>query len=261
MANTSDPKFREAKSQQGGADVATQDLFRLDDRTIIVTGGAGYLGVEVSGAILESGGDVVSVDIFPSPPAELWSKLQVIANKHNRNLSYYQMDITKEQNVFSAFADLVHKLRYPIRGLVACAGVSDNGPAVEFSVERFRRLTEINLVGTFTVAQAVTREMQKADVGGSMVLVASMSGTVVDKGVDTAAYNSSKSGILQLGRSLVAEWGSRIGMPLIRWTGDNMLYRLSYVDEFRAPVLFLLGDGSSFMTAADLRVDGGYCAW
>ena len=46
-----------------------------------------------------------------------------------------------------------------------------------------------------------------------------------------------------------------------QWTSDNMLNRLSTVDEFRAPVLYLLGDGSSFMTGADLRVDGGHCAW
>lgn len=46
-----------------------------------------------------------------------------------------------------------------------------------------------------------------------------------------------------------------------QWTGDNMLYRLSTADEFRAPVLFMLADGSSFMTGADLRVDGGHCSW
>ncbi len=46
-----------------------------------------------------------------------------------------------------------------------------------------------------------------------------------------------------------------------QWTGDNMLYRLSLVDEYRGPVLFLLSDASGFMTAADLRVDGGHCAW
>ena len=40
-----------------------------------------------------------------------------------------------------------------------------------------------------------------------------------------------------------------------------MLYRLSTVDEYRAPVLFLLGDGSSFVTGTDLKVDGGYTAW
>ncbi|KAF0324336.1 short chain dehydrogenase reductase family [Colletotrichum asianum] len=146
---------------------------------------------------------------------------------------------------------------------------------------------EINVTGTFAVAQAVALEMRKANVDGSMVLTASMSGSVANKGVDTAAYNSSKSAVLQLGRSLAAEWGSRKGMPLIRvntlspgyiqnpateealrkpgmkaqWTGDNMLYRLSLVDEFRGPILFLLGDASSFMTGADLRVDGGHCAW
>jgi NAD(P)-dependent dehydrogenase (short-subunit alcohol dehydrogenase family) len=107
------------------------------------------------------------------------------------------------------------------------------------------------------------------------------------QGVDTAGYNSSKAAVHQLARSLAAEWGSRVGVPLIRvnslspgyirtaataealqkpgmesqWVGDNMLYRLSTVDEFRGPVIFLLGDGSSFMTAADLRVDGGHCAW
>jgi NAD(P)-dependent dehydrogenase (short-subunit alcohol dehydrogenase family) len=46
-----------------------------------------------------------------------------------------------------------------------------------------------------------------------------------------------------------------------QWVADSMLFRLSTVDEFRAPVLFLLGDGSSYMTGADLRVDGGHCAW
>jgi NAD(P)-dependent dehydrogenase (short-subunit alcohol dehydrogenase family) len=107
------------------------------------------------------------------------------------------------------------------------------------------------------------------------------------QGVDTAGYNASRAAVHQLARSLAAEWGYRVGIPLIRvntlspgyirmaataealqkpgmetqWTGDNMLYRLSTVDEFRAPVLFLLGDGSSFMTAADLRVDGGHCVW
>ena len=195
--------------------------------------------------------------------------------------------MTSADSVTQAIFAVAASARYPIRGLVACAGVSDKDPATEFSVERFRRLMDINVTGTFLAAQAVAREMRKANVSGSVVLVASMSGTNVNKGVDTAAYNTSKSGVLQLARSLAAEWGSRAGMPLIRvntlspgyirtaatvdtlkipgieeqWCGDNMLNRLSTVDEFRAPVLFLLGDGSSFMTASDLRVDGGHCAW
>lgn len=46
-----------------------------------------------------------------------------------------------------------------------------------------------------------------------------------------------------------------------QWEGDSMLYRLSWTDEFRGPVLYLLGDASSYMTGSELRVDGGHCAW
>ncbi|OHF04027.1 D-arabinitol 2-dehydrogenase [Colletotrichum orchidophilum] len=287
MSNTADPSFREVKARQGGPTTRTADLFRLDGRTIIITGGAGYLGIEVAQAVLEAGGNPVCLDIVTSPPSEPWNQLEKLASKSGQQLLYHRLDVTNENSITTVFKELVPTLHYPIRGLVACAGVSDNDPAHEFSIERFRRLMEINVTGTFAAAQAVALEMSKADVDGSMVLVASMSGTNVNKGVDTAAYNSSKSAILQLARSLAAEWGSRKGMPLIRvnslspgyirtpataeallkpgmenqWTGDNMLYRLSAVDEFRGPVLFLLGDASSFMTAADLRVDGGHCAW
>ncbi|KAE8419512.1 hypothetical protein BDV36DRAFT_282164 [Aspergillus pseudocaelatus] len=163
-------------------------------------------------------------------------------------------------------------LRYPLKGLVVCAGLSRNGPSTEFPISSFRRVLDINVTGTFLIAQAAAKELIKANVTGSIVFVASMSGYVSNKG---------------LTRSLAAEWGSRVGMPLIRvnslspgyirtaaraealqkpgmeaqWTGENMLFRLSTVDEFRAPVLFMLGDGSSFMTGTDLHVDGGHCSW
>ncbi|KAF9873837.1 short chain dehydrogenase reductase family [Colletotrichum karsti] len=287
MSNTAAPEFREVKTRQGGSHIRSLDLFRLDGRTIVITGGAGYLGIEVAGTVLEAGGDVVCLDIVASPPEEPWSNLADLAKQHDGKICYVRLDVTDAKAISDTFAKFVPGLRYPIRGFVGCAGVSDNDPAHEFSIERFRRLMEINVTGTFAAAQAVALEMKKADVSGSMVLVASMSGTNVNKGVDTAAYNSSKSALLQLARSLAAEWGSRKGMPLVRvntlspgyirtpattealqkpgmenqWTGDSMLYRLSLVDEFRGPVLFMLSDASSFMTAADLRVDGGHCAW
>ncbi|KAK2761826.1 short chain dehydrogenase reductase family [Colletotrichum kahawae] len=287
MSNTASPEFREVKERQGGANIDSRALFRLDNRTIIITGGAGYLGVEAARCILDSGGDVVCLDVVERPRTEVWNQLLAVAQKHSRLLSYYRLDVTNAPAISTVFETLVPQLRHPIRGLVACAGLPDNDPAHEFSVERFRRLMEINVTGTFAIAQAVALEMKKANVDGSMILTASMSGSVANKGVDTAAYNSSKSAVLQLGRSLAAEWGSRNGMPLIQvntlspgyiqtpateealrkpgmkaqWTGDNMLYRLSLVDEFRGPILFLLGDASSFMTGADLRVDGGHCAW
>lgn len=80
-----------------------------------------------------------------------------------------------------AFERMVPLLEHPIRGLVACAGVSDNGPATEFPVESFRRLLDINVLGTFTVAQLVAQQVLKSGFSASMVLVASMSGYVSNK--------------------------------------------------------------------------------
>lgn len=103
------------------------------------------------------------------------------AESTGQKVLYQKLDVTKDEEIKTVFADVVPQLRHPIRGLVSCAGVSDNDPAQDFSVGRFRRLMEINVTGTFAVAQAVAGEMRRADVSGSMILVASMSGTVVNK--------------------------------------------------------------------------------
>ncbi|KAI6084256.1 oxidoreductase [Hypoxylon rubiginosum] len=286
-SNVHGPEFRETKKYQGNPSAPVADLFRLDGRTIIVTGANGFIGTTVAASILESGGDVVCLDVVETPTSSDWENVEASAKKHSGVVSYHQCNVRDVQGVADVFAKFAPALRHPIRGLVACAGVSDNGPSIEYPIASFRRLFDINVKGTFTVAQAVAKEVLEANVTASMVFVASMSGYVSNKGVDTAGYNSSKAAVHQLARSLAAEWGSRVGMPLIRvnslspgyirttataealqkpgmesqWVGDNMLYRLSTVDEFRAPVLYLLGDGSSFMTGADLRVDGGHCAW
>lgn len=107
--------------------------------------------------------------------------MEKCAQTFNRTLIYYQCDVTDAEEVSKVFATFVPRLRYPIKGLVACAGVSDNAPAVDFPVESFRRLLDINVTGTFLVARAVAREMIQAKVSGSVVLVASMSGYVSNK--------------------------------------------------------------------------------
>ncbi|KAI0025803.1 oxidoreductase [Xylariomycetidae sp. FL0641] len=285
--NVHDSKYRETKAPQGNPSTPVANLFRLDGRTIVVTGANGFLGTTLATAILESGGDVVCLDVMESPTSADWNSVQAAAEKYSRSLRYYQCNVTDDEAITAVFSKIVPELSNPIRGLVTCAAVSHNGPSTEFPLGTVRKTLDINVAGTFAVAQAVAREVQKTGVTASMVFVASMSGYGSNKGVDTAAYNASKAAVHQLARSFAAEWGSRVDMPLIRvntlspgyirtaataealekpgmesqWTGDNMLYRLSTADEYRAPVMFLLGDGSSFMTGADLRVDGGHCAW
>ncbi|KAJ5105919.1 short-chain dehydrogenase [Penicillium alfredii] len=278
---------RDIKPRLGGPEMTTAQLFRLDGRTVLISGGAGDLGLAVAESVLETGGDVVCLDLRETPPAEPWARLESLAAQHGTQIAYHQADVTDADRISAVFAGL-RRLRYPLRGVVACAGIGNSTSAVNFDVAKFRRTLDVNLTGTFLVAQAAAREMRRHGQSGSMVLVASMAGSVAMRGSDVADYESSKAATIGLGRSLAKEWSSQAGFPLIRVntlspgyikTGMlnpmlrafpdaekniadlNMMNRLSFADEYRAPAVFLLADGSGFMTGADLKVDGGHTAW
>ncbi|KAK5118082.1 hypothetical protein LTR62_004128 [Meristemomyces frigidus] len=263
-------------------------LFGLGSRTIILTGGLGGLGLALTKTLLEHGADVINTDLAECPPAESWSPMRAVADQTWGQLQYVSCDVTSESSVAQVFKQAEDTARYPVRGLVTLAGISGRSAAIDYKLDAFKNIMEVNVIGTFLCAQAAARIMHRQMVGGSIVMFASMSGTIVNKGVDTCAYNTSKSAVLQLARNLAAELGNDGAHPPIRvntispgyietpitmptfnsvpglkdlWQGGNMLGRLSSVDEHQASVVFLLADGSSYMTASDLRADAGHCAW
>jgi NAD(P)-dependent dehydrogenase (short-subunit alcohol dehydrogenase family) len=168
-------KDRERKPRPSTAGNSSKELFRLDEKTILITGGGGAMGLEVTSAILEVGGDVICADRADSPLQELWAKVQRIAQRYETQVWYYTCDITNVEDVRKLFETALAKTRYPLQGLMTCAGVSGGGPTVHFSIDEVRRILDINVVGTFVCAQAAAREMIKHNVTGSMVFVASMS--------------------------------------------------------------------------------------
>lgn len=111
-------------------------------------------------------------------------------------------------------------------GLIAAAGIQQETPALEYSAEDVDLMMSVNVTGVFMTAQAVAKQMVKFGNGGSIVLIASMSGTVANRvrlplllfdlislltrdlqGLICPAYNASKSAVLQLARNLASEWG------------------------------------------------------
>jgi NAD(P)-dependent dehydrogenase (short-subunit alcohol dehydrogenase family) len=216
-----------------------------------------------------------------------------IANVEAR---YQQLDVQDEQSIITALEHVRVKLRYPIRGFVSCAAISGESDACDYSASIFRQILNINITGTFLLTRAVANEMHRGNVTGSIVMIASMSGHVSNRGINTSAYNASKAAVHQLARSLAAEWGhpqntfpgstvtetnpnpsteprkiyppirvntvspGHIETPLSEaarvrgltdeWANQNMLGRISQPEEYRAPVLFLLSEGSSYMTGA-----------
>ena len=209
---------------------------------------------------------------------------------------YHQLDVQDEASITAALSQICSETRYPIRGFVSCAAISGESDACSYQASVFRQIIDVNVVGSFLMTRAVADEMHRANVQGSIVLIASMSGHVSNRGINTSAYNASKAAVHQLARSLAAEWGHpqntfpgstatatnpnpdpapRKAYPPIRvntlsprhidtplseaarmrgltdeWASQNMLGRISQPEEFRAPILFLLSDGSSYMTGA-----------
>ena len=142
----------------------------------------------------------------------------------------------------------------------------------------------VNITGAMMTAQATAKAMIKYDCPGSIVFIASMSGSIANRGLICPAYNASKAGVLQLSRNLASEWGQhKIRVNTIspgyivtemverlfethperrtEWGSQNMLGRISAPAEYRGAAVFLISDASSYMTGGDLRIDGGHAAW
>lgn len=98
-----------------------------------------------------------------------------------RRLTYYSLDVTDEKAITDIYAKFIPDLRYPVKGLVSCAGLSLNGPSTDFPASGFRKMMDINVTGSFSVAQATAREFIRTNTSGSIVLVASMSGYGTNK--------------------------------------------------------------------------------
>ena len=140
----------------------------------------------------------------------------------------------------------------------------------------FRRLIDINLTGAFLIAQACGRQMIKQATGGSIVFIASMSGSIVNFPQEQSCYNASKAAVIQLSRSLAAEWarhGIRVNsispgymdtalnrVPALEaqkkiWTQMTPQSRLGAVDELNNLAVFLASDASTFVTGANYIAD------
>ncbi|KAL4817425.1 hypothetical protein BDW67DRAFT_190347 [Aspergillus spinulosporus] len=261
-------------------------LFALTNRTIAITGGGRGLGITLTSAVLEAGGDVACLDILPSPSAEEWAAVQKLAAARGLQATYVQCDVTDEAAVQAALGNIAAvglERGMPLRGLITCAGIQQMVPALEYPVELWRKMLDVNVVGTFIPAKHCAQIFKQQGMGGSIVMIASMSGQIANRGLTCTAYNSSKAAVHQMCRSVAQEWGQYgirvntlsagyirtamtdallVAKPEVEetWMRGALLGRLGVPDDFKAPSVYMLADGSGFMTGADLRVDGGHCA-
>ncbi|GES59495.1 oxidoreductase [Aspergillus terreus] len=274
------------ESIQNPAVARTGDLFSLSGRTVAITGGARGLGIVLAAAVVEAGGDVACMDLLPAPSAEEWATLQKLATARGLKATYTQCDITNEEStkeVLERIAAEGKERNMPLRGAITCAGIQQMVPALEYPIDMWRKMLDVNVIGTFIPAKHCARIFKEQGTPGSIVMIASMSGQIANRGLTCTAYNSSKAAVHQMCRSVAQEWGqygirvNTLSAGYIRtamtdallkekpeveqtWMRGALLGRLGVPEDFKAPTVYMLADGSGFMTGTDLRVDGGHCA-
>ncbi|KAJ5095987.1 Glucose/ribitol dehydrogenase [Penicillium alfredii] len=256
--------------------------FSLAGKVVCVSGAGRGLGLTQAEALLEAGAKVYALDRLEEPAPE-FQHIQQRAKTLGSELHYRRIDV-RDTELLNSVIEGIANTEGRLDGLVAAAGIQQETPALEYSAKDSNTMFEVNVTGVFMTAQAVAKQMIRFGNGGSIAMIASMSGTIVNRGLICPAYNASKAAVLQLARNLAAEWGPYnirvntispgyiitamvenlfVEFPERRdqWPKENMLGRLSRPEEYRGAAVFLLSDASSFMTGSDLRMDGGHAAW
>ncbi|KAI5807430.1 hypothetical protein DFH27DRAFT_319439 [Peziza echinospora] len=248
--------------------------FCLDGKVAVVTGGARGLGYCMSEALCDVGLKAIAIlDVLQEHGDAAVTDLK---ERFNVQAQFYKVDVRDAQAVSAAVAQITTDLG-PVDVLICAAGIADsNIPAETYDAEMFRRLIDINLTGTFLCAQAVGKSMIERKSGGSIIFIASMSGHIVNYPQPQSCYNASKAGVIQLGKSLAAEWSQhniRVNsispgymdtalnrVPALEaqktiWCSRTPMNRLGNVDELNNLAVFLASDGSTFMTGSDVVID------
>lgn len=242
-------------------------------------------------ALCESG--IKAVAIFDIQPKLGQSVAQSLNTATGIPVRYYNVDITNESNVESAVKQVVQQLG-GVDILINSAGVAfSNLPAEKQSLDIFRKTIEINLTGSYIMAQVVGKYMIKTTPKAtsqshpqlpdrSIIFIASMSGSIVNYPQRQSAYNASKAGVIMLAKCLAAEWaeyGIRVNtispgymdtvlnrtpeltQQKVTWKQRTPLGRLGKEEELNNLMVWLAGEGAKFATGGDYKVDGGYSVY
>lgn len=275
-----------------------RNLFSLASKNVVLTGGSGGIAQAVAKSVLQAGGSVALVDNnFQrlQPAAKNLSDWygQFSSNNSGGNeaprhqaqmISSWACDIADCNQVETVFRSIREHHGSTLSTLVNTAGYCENISALDYPSDKVKRMIDVNLNGSLFVAREFAKLLVEEKQPGSVILIGSMSGSIVNYPQDQTPYNMSKAGVIHMAKSLATEWAKyniRVnslspGYTLTALTRDIIekdpklkaqwesmipLGRMAEPEELAGPVLFLASEAGSYVTGHDLIVDGGYTSW
>ncbi|KAI0637216.1 sorbose reductase sou1 [Trametes polyzona] len=261
--------------------------FSLSDRVALVSGGNRGLGLEMALALIEAGARVVYCVDLPAHPSTEWIAVRDYAARLEGTygrLEYLSADVRDQQAMWKIGETIGDNESRLDVGIAAAGVLKSHTDCLEYPAKQFQDVLDVNVNGVLFTAQAAGRQMARFGKGGSIILIASMSGSITNKDHAWVSYNTSKSAVIQMGRSMACELGPRgirvntlspghiyTNMTaayldtqphlLDKWASLNPLGRIGRPDELRGVVTWLASDASTFCTGSDILVSGGHHAW
>jgi NAD(P)-dependent dehydrogenase (short-subunit alcohol dehydrogenase family) len=250
------------------------DPFRLDGRTVIVTGASRGIGAEVARGISARGGGVVLV-------ARSGAALEELAGTLPGPVAAVAGDVADTMTAGDAL-DAAERVGGALWGVVNNAGISSAyRPVTETPLAEWDEVLQVNLLGAAAFARAVGRSLVEAGTGGRIVNVSSVASLTGLPNI--GPYNASKAALDALTRTMAVELGPAgilcnsvapgtiatemveglmAANPALRekFVAKSPLGRVGSVPEAAWPIIFLLTDAASFITGQTLVIDGGRLA-
>jgi NAD(P)-dependent dehydrogenase (short-subunit alcohol dehydrogenase family) len=270
---------------------ASRDRFRLDDQIAVVTGACGKLGPIWIEALVDAGARVAALEL---PDASASSLFRALEQRASGQVQRFDCDITNRQFVLDAAA-AIHARMGAVAVLINNAGV-DQPPdssgtrsrIEDLPIDQFRRMLEVNLMGTFQVTQAFGAAMAQRG-SGSIINIGSLYASVSPDQrfydhlpgdlpfLKSPAYGASKAAVVNMTKYFSTLWGG-CGVRVNTLSPGGVaggqdaefkqkygsrvpLGRMAQPEDLKGPLVFLASAASSYVTGHELRVDGGFTAW
>jgi len=255
--------------------VNLKELFDLSGKTAIVTGGSVGLGNQMCHALAEAGANVVVA-------ARKVERCEALANelvKYGIKAIPARCDVSKGEEIEN-LVDLTLKEFGKVDILVNNAGVTWGADSMNFPMDRFRWVFEVNVIGLFHLSMLCARSMKEIGYGKivNIASIAGLGGTFPEE-QDTVAYNASKAAVINLTKDLAVKWGRYniyvnailpgpfpTHMTERHWEnlgGEQVFYdktplrKVGGPDDMKGAIVFLCSKASDHITGHSIPIDGG----